>query len=75
MKNLLVNCLIVSFIEPLLNMFFRIFCFAAKDLYNDGAICDDGSVYRTLCDFCIRLDGSLGCEDLHVTIMQKNKIK
>ena len=35
MKNLLINRSIVSLIEPPLNIFFRLFCFAAKDLYND----------------------------------------
>ena len=74
MKNLLINCPIVSLIEPHLNIFFRIFCFAAKDLYNDGAIGGDGSISRTLCDLCIHLDGPLGCEDSPITIMQK-KIK
>ena len=44
MKNLLINRPIVSLIEPPLNIFFRIFCFAAEDLYNDGAIGSDGSV-------------------------------
>ena len=38
MKNLLINRPIVSLIEPPLNIFFRHFCFAAEDLYNDGAI-------------------------------------
>ena len=75
MKNLLINCPIVSLIEPHLNIFFRLFCFAAKDLYNDGAIGGDGSICRTLCDLCIHLDGPLGCEDSPITIMQKNKIK
>ena len=41
MKNLLINCIIVSLIEPPLNIFFRLFCFAAEDLYNDGAIGGD----------------------------------
>ena len=50
MKNLLINRLIVSLIEPHLNIFFRLFCFAAEDLYNDGASGGDGSVCRTLCD-------------------------
>ena len=63
MKNLLINRPIVSLIEPPLNIFFRLFCFAAEDLYNDGAIGGDGSVCRTLCDLCIRLDGSPGCEN------------
>ena len=44
MKNLLINRPIVSLIEPSLNIFFRLFCFAAEDLYNDGAIGGDGSV-------------------------------
>ena len=73
MKNLLINRPIVSLIEPLLNIFFRLFCLAAEDLYNDGAISSDGSVCRTLCDLCIRLDGSPGCEDSPITIMQKIK--
>ena len=68
MKNLLINRPIVSLIEPPLNIFFRLFCFPAEDLYNDGAI------GRTLCDLCIRLDGSPGCEDSPIAIMQKNKI-
>ena len=38
MKNLPINCLIVSLIEPPLNIFFRLFCFAIEDLYNDGAM-------------------------------------
>ena len=75
MKNLLINRPIVSMIEPSLNIFFRLFCLAAEDLYNDGAIDDDGSVCQTLCNLCIRLDGSLGCEDSPIEIMQKNKIK
>ena len=41
MKNLLINRPIVSFIEPPLNIFFRLFCFPAEDLYNDGAIVMD----------------------------------
>ena len=69
MKNLLINHLIVSLIEPPLNIFFRLFCFAAEDLYNDGVIGSDGSICRTLCDLCIRLDGSPSCEDLPITIM------
>ena len=74
MKNLLINRLIVSLIEPPLNIFFRLFCFATEDLYNDGAISGDGSIYLTLCDLCIRLDGSPGCEDSPIAIMQKIKI-
>ena len=50
MKNLLINRPIVSLIEPPLNIFFRLFCFVAEDLYNDGASGGDGSVCRTLCD-------------------------
>ena len=50
MKNLLINRPIVSLIEPPLNIFFRLFYFAAEDLYNDGASGGDGSVGRTLCD-------------------------
>ena len=57
MKNLLINRPIVSLIEPPLNIFFRRFCFVAEDLYNNGAITGDGSVCRTLCDLCIRLNG------------------
>ena len=75
MKNLLINRPILSLIEPLLNIFFKLFCFAVEDLYNDGAIGDNGSVCRTLCDLCIRLDGSPGCEDSPIAIMQKNKMK
>ena len=74
MKNLLINRLIDSLIEPPLNIFFRLFCFLAEDLYNYGAIGGDGSVCRTLCDLCISLDGSPGSEDLPIAIMQKNKI-
>ena len=74
MKNLLINHPIVSLIEPHLNIFFRLFCFPAEDLYNDGAIGGDGFVCRTLCDLCIRLDGSPGSEDSLIAIMQKNKI-
>ena len=44
MKNLLINRSIVSLIEPPLNIFFRLFCLEAEDLYNDGAIGGDGSV-------------------------------
>ena len=71
MKNLLINRPIISLIEPPLDIFFRLFCFAAKDLYNDGVIGGDGFVCRTLCDLCIRLDGSHGCEDSPIAIMQK----
>ena len=73
MKNLLINRLIVSLIEPPLNIFFRLFCFAVEDLYNDGSIGGDGSVCRTLCDHCIRLDGSPGCENSPIVITQKIK--
>ena len=73
MKNLLINRPIVSLIEPPLNIFFRFFCFPAKNLYNDGAIGDDGSVCRTLCDLCIRLDGSPGCEDSSFQLCKKIK--
>ena len=73
MKNLLINRLIVSLIEPPLNIFFRLFCFAAEDLYNEGAIGGDGSVCRTLCDLCIRLDRSPGCENSPISITQKIK--
>ena len=75
MKKLLINCPIVSLIEPPLNIFFRLFCFAAEDLSNDSAIGGDGSVCRTLCDLCIRLDGSPDCEDSPIAIMKKNKNK
>ena len=75
MKNLLINRPIVSLIELPLNIFFRLFCFAAKDLYNDGAIGGDGCACQTLCDLCIRLDGSPGCEDSPIVIMQKKKKK
>ena len=74
MKNLLINRPIVSLIEPPFNIFFRLFCFAAEDLYNDDSIGGDGSVCRTLCDLCICLDGSPGCQDSPFAIMQKNKI-
>ena len=73
MKNLLINHPIVFLIEPPLNIFFRLFCFAAEDLYNDGAIGGDGSVCRTLCELYIRLDESPGCEDSPNAIMQKIK--
>ena len=73
MKNLLISRPIVSLIEPPLNIFFRLFCFVAEDLYNDGAIGSDGSICQTLCDFCICLDGSPGCEDSSIAIMQKKK--
>ena len=73
MKNLLINCPIVYLIEPPLNIFFRLFCFATKDWYNDGAIGGDGSVCRTFCNICICLDGSPGCEDSRIAIMQNNK--
>ena len=33
MKNLLINRPIVSLIEPHLNIFFRLFCFATEDLH------------------------------------------
>ena len=69
MKNLLINSLIVSLIEPPLNIFFRLFYFVVEDLYNDGAIGGDGSICRTLCDLCIRLDGSPGCKDSPIAIM------
>ena len=74
MKNLSINRPIVYLTKPSLNIFFRLFCFAAEDLYNDGAISSDGSVCRTLCDICIRLNGSPSCEDSPIAIMQKNKI-
>ena len=44
MKNLLINCPIVSLIEPPLNIFFKTFCLTVEDLYSDGAIDGDGSV-------------------------------
>ena len=72
MKNLLINRPIVSLIEPPLNIFFRLFFFTAEDLYNDGAIGGDGSVCRILCDLCICLDGSPGCEDSPIEIMPNN---
>ena len=75
MKNLLINRPIASLIEPPLNIFFRLFCLVVEDLYNDGAIGGDGSICRTLCDICIGLDGSPGCENSPIAIMQKNKIK
>ena len=50
MKNLLINRPIVSLIEQPFNIYFRLFCFAAEDLYNDDAIGGDGSICRTLCD-------------------------
>ena len=75
MKNLIINRPIVSLIEPPLNIFFKLFCLVAKDLYNDGAIGGDRSVCSTLYDLCIRLDGSPGCKDSPIAIMQKNKIK
>ena len=71
MKNLLINRPIVSLIEPHLNIFFRLFCLASKDLYNDGAIGGDGFVCQILCDLCISIDGSLGCKDLPISIIQK----
>ena len=74
MNNLLINRPIVFLTEPPLNKFFRLFCFAAEDLSNDSAIDSDGSVCQTLCDICIRLDGSPGCEDSPIAIIQKNKI-
>ena len=75
MKNLLINCPIVSLIEPPLSIFFKLFCFATKDLYNDGVIGGDGSVCRTFCDLCVRLDGSPGCKYSPIAIMQKKKKK
>ena len=68
MKNLLIIRLIVSFIEPSLNMFFRLLWLAIEVLYNDGAIGSDGSVCQALCDFYIHLDGSVGWEDSSITI-------
>ena len=44
MKNLLINYLIVSLINPHLNIFFKLFCVVAEDLYNDSAIGGDGFV-------------------------------
>ena len=73
MKNLLINRPIISLIEPPLNIFFRLCCFAAEYLYNDGAIDGDGSVCRTFCDLCICLNGSPGCEDSPIAITQKIK--
>ena len=75
MKNLLINCPIISLIKPPLNIFFRLFCLTAEDLYNDGAIGGDGFVCRTLCDLWICLDGSPGCEGSFIVIMQKKKKK
>ena len=75
MENLLINRPIISLIEPCFKIFFRLFCLTAKDLYNDGAIDGNGSVCQTFCDLCIRLDGSLGCEDSPITISKKNKNK
>ena len=75
MKNLLINRPIVSLIKPCFKIFFRLFCLTAKYLYNDGAIDGNGSVCQTLCDLCIRLDGSLGCEDSPITISKKKKKK
>ena len=63
MKNLLIKHLIVSLMEPPLNKSLIFLCLVAKDLYNEGAIGDDGSKYRTLCDFHIDLDASLGHDD------------
>ena len=71
MKNLLINRPIVFLIEPPFNIFFRLFCFAAKDLYNDGAIGGDGSVCRTLYDICIRLDGSPGLKTRLLQLCKK----
>ena len=73
MKNLLINRPIVSLIEPPLNIFLMLLCFAAEYLYNDGAIGGDGSLCRTLCYLCIRLDGSPDCEDSPIAIMKNNK--
>ena len=70
MKNLYQSP-IVFFIEPSLNIFFRIFYLAIEALYNDCAISSDGSVCRTLCDLYVRLDGSPSCEDSPITIMKK----
>ena len=75
MKYLQINCPIISLIEPPLNIFFKLFCLAVEDLYNDGAIDDDGFVCRILCDLCIRLDGSPGFEESPIAIMQKKKKK
>ena len=75
MKYLQINRPIISLIEPPLNIFFKLFCLAAKDLYNDGAIGGDGSVCETLYDLCIRLDGSPGFEKSPIAIMQKKKKK
>ena len=73
MKNLLINHSIISLIEPPLNIFFKFFCFIAKDLYNDGAIGSDGSICRTLCDLCIRLDGYLVVKTLAYCNYAKRK--
>ena len=75
MKNLLINHPIVSLIEPPLNIFFILFYLAIEYLYNDGAISGDESVCRTLCDLCIRLYGSPGCEDSTIEIIQKKNSK
>ena len=63
MKNLLIKRPIVSLMEPPLNKSLIFLCLAAKDLYNEEAIGDDGFEYRTLCDFHIDLDASLGRDD------------
>ena len=72
MKNLLISRPIVSLIEPPLKRFLMFFCFAAEDLYNDGASGGDGSDCLTLLDLCMRLVGlaGCGCEGSPVAISQ-----
>ena len=63
MKNLLIKSPIVSLMEPHLNKSLIFLRLTVKDLYNERAIGDDGSEYRTLCDFHIGLGASLGRDD------------
>ena len=62
MNNLLINQLIVYLISPPLKIFLILFFLTAEDLYNDGARGGDRSDCLTLCDICILLTRSVGCD-------------
>ena len=60
----------VSLMAPPLKRFFTFFYLAVEDLYNEGAIGDDGSEYWTLCNLRICLVGLVRCEDSPITIIK-----
>ena len=57
-----INRLIVYLIASPLKRFLILFFLTAKDLYNDGARGGDGSDCLTLCDICMLLTRSVGCD-------------